>query len=897
AGSEKPIFIHFEEQVERTPEAAAISCGTERISYRELNAKANRLARVLRGKLGSTNELVAIYAVPSIETVIGLLAIMKAGAAYVPIDPGYPADRIRHMLTDAKARVVIGSPVAGADQNQETGGTIFLSADLPTAAGDDTNLPPIAGPNDLVYVIYTSGSTGRPKGSGVYHRGFSNLLQWYLAELEAEAASRTTLLTSLSFDLTQKNVYAPLLVGGELCLPIEGIFDPAAVARLASDRALTWINCTPSMFNALLDVCRAEEYAALRSVEYVVLGGEPITTRELQPWYASENCRGRVINSYGPTECADVAVSHRIEPVELGQRATALTGRPIWNVRTYVVDERLQLRPIGIPGELCIAGIGLGSGYLGKPELTAGKFVACSFEPGGRMYRTGDLAVVQDDGALEFLGRTDQQVKIRGYRIELGEIEAVLRDITGTRDVVVLAHGKTSADRILCAYVATEAIRTEAKFDAVALKNALRMKVPEFMVPGIFVALPRLPLSPNGKIDKNALPVPQSQPLPKIIDEQPKSCVELKLIHIWQSVLGITHIGLHDDFFELGGHSLLSIRLAGAIQSELGLDMRISHVFETRTVSAMATWIENHSMAGVRLLSPQPAADSYPLSRPQLRLWLANQLGTHATAYTMPASYRLKGSLDVHALSLAFTSIIERHEALRTVFRLIEGEPRQIVMATAKAYWTEIDLCGNRQAAEKADEFALLERNRPFDLRNGPLIRGTVVKIDAEDHMFIVTMHHIVSDGWSVRILLQELTRLYNAHAERRLADLPRLGAQYKDYSVWRNKQLDHGDVLAARDYWHKKLKDLATAEYLPIDYPRPLIRSYQCEVALVEASEVQMRQLSTLGMAHKTTLATVLVALAKIALHRWSGQEDIIVGMPIAGREHWQLQGMVGFF
>jgi amino acid adenylation domain-containing protein len=578
---ETPVHRWFEQQAERSPDAYALSRGAVRLRYGELNAAANRLARTLRASGVEPGLLVAVMAERTIEVVVALLAVLKAGAAYVPIDPAYPPERIRYMVEDCGARVVLGSRADLAAL--PAGPTAIPLDDALAGGGDGSNLDPSAGPDALVYVIYTSGSTGRPKGSGVRHRGFANLLRWYAAEIEAQPQARTTLLTSLSFDLTQKNIYAPLVSGGELCLAERAEFDPVPVRELIARRELTWINCTPSMFTALLDVCRANAFEDLRSLRHVVLGGEPINHRELQAWQASPHCRGAVINSYGPTECADVAVSHRIDPAELERRATALTGRPIWNVRTYVVGPQRQLQPIGIPGELCITGVGVGSGYHRQPELTAEKFVSCPFEPGQRMYRTGDVAVVQEDGAIDYLGRADHQVKVRGYRVELEEVAAAVREASGLREVVVTAHSGAdvpSAAAVICAYLVTD-----RPIDVPELEARLRTRLPRYMIPTHFVPLPALPLSPNGKVDRQALPRPG---LVTKTPVAPRNEIETKLAAIWREVLGAPQFGVHDSFFELGGHSLLAMKVGARIRDVFGREVRLQELFTRTTIAELA---------------------------------------------------------------------------------------------------------------------------------------------------------------------------------------------------------------------------------------------------------------------------------------------------------------------
>ncbi len=593
-GGDRPVVHQFEAQVRRTPEAVAVSCGDTQLTYRELDRRANRVAWHLRRHFGVGREPIGIFAEPTVDTVVGLFGILKAGAAYAPIDPNYPLERVCNMVGDAKARLVLG----GAPDCMTIGDVRVVPwAAFCTEPTDE--LPPVAvASDDTIYVIFTSGSTGRPKGSGVYHRGFSNLMAWYLAEIEATAESRTTLLTSLSFDLTQKNIYAPLMVGGELCLSGSANFDPRDAVRLIEERQLAWVNCTPSMFHALLEYCRGDDYRPLRSLRHAVLGGEPIPTDELKAWYASRHCHGTVVNSYGPTECADVAVAHRVERAELETRATALTGRPIGNVRTYVVSERLQLQPIGVPGELCIGGVGVGSGYGGDAALTAAKFIASPFHEGETLYRTGDLFVLHDDGALEFRGRNDHQVKIRGYRVELGEVEAALRDATAAREVVVLvrqAHGGET----LCAYLGgADAL------DLAAVKQVLRRRLPDYMVPTAFVSLPNLPLNPNGKIDRHALPAPE---LPVRTVVLPRTPAETRLVAIWHEVLAQPTLSVDDRFFDVGGNSLLAMKVAVRIKAAFGQELEVRELFANPTIADLALRLDAGT-AGV------PSSASYALA-------------------------------------------------------------------------------------------------------------------------------------------------------------------------------------------------------------------------------------------------------------------------------------------
>lgn len=592
----KCIHELFEERVDLSPDAVAVECNGNRITFRELNNRANKVAWFLRKRGVVPNMFVGISVERSLEMLIGIYGILKAGGAYVPIDPIYPQERLQYMLGAAKIRILLTQQrLIELFKNSPDVDIIRLDSDWTSiSTEDDRNPEPVATADDLIYLIFTSGSTGRPKGAAVYHRGFTNLLLWFVTEFGITHDDRNLLVSSLSFDLTQKNLYAPLICGGRLHLAPTGPYDAQVFSRLIQDYGITLINCTPSAFYPLIESPSDEGLVRLSSMRVVFLGGEPISIPRLRRWMIHPSCRAEVANTYGPTECTDICGSYRMTPENMDQYEFVPLGRPIHNVQLMIVDDNFKPCRIGEAGELCVAGAGIGAGYINDPEMTAAKFVANPFPDiaGAKVYRTGDQARWLPAGVIEFLGRLDHQVKIRGFRIELHEIESVLKIYPDIRDAVVLVRKGLGGDenaRLVC-YVM---LRKEAKTDTEEIRRYLSEHLPDFMIPSIFHILDKFPLSPNGKVDRQAIQlIPEPDlPLPRKPITAPENDLEQRIAEIWIEILGLSHIGMDENFFDVGGNSIQLAQLHSRLLALVEKEFPITDLLVYTTIRAAAAFL------------------------------------------------------------------------------------------------------------------------------------------------------------------------------------------------------------------------------------------------------------------------------------------------------------------
>uniref|UniRef100_UPI003B3A91E7 amino acid adenylation domain-containing protein n=1 Tax=Longimicrobium sp. TaxID=2029185 RepID=UPI003B3A91E7 len=879
----------FQAQAARTPVALAATHGTESVTYAELNARANRLARHLV-RLGVQPEArVGIGLARGIEMLVSMLAVLKAGGAYVPLDPAYPAERLEFTVRDARVGVLLtqeslrgvlpvpdGVRVVSVDAAESVGEIARESAE---------NLDLHVSPRGLGYLIYTSGSTGIPKGVAIEHRSAVVLLSWARELHTAEELGGMLACTSISFDLSVYELFLPLSLGGRVIIVENALALPSAPA---ADQ-VRLLNTVPSAAAALL-----KGGGIPSGVRTVNLAGEPLRTELVDALYA--HGVERVIDLYGPSE--DTTYS-TFTPREAGARATI--GRPIANTRAYVLDARMQPVPAVVPGELYLAGRGLARGYLGRPSLTAERFVPDPFgaEAGGRMYRTGDRVRWTAEGVLEYLGRLDHQVKVRGFRIELGEIEAVLRRHESVADCVVMARGDGGEQRLV-AYVAGE-VETDA------LRAHVRRSLPEYMVPSAFVLLDALPMTANGKLDRKALPAPEyAADADRYV--APRTPMEEVLAGIWAEVLRIERVGVEASFFELGGHSLLATRVVSRIREVLGVEVPLRALFEGPTVAELAGRVEDIRSAGegdaLPPLVPVAREAPLPLSFAQERLWFLHQMEPEDVGYNMHRSSRLRGGFDASALERALTELVRRHETLRTTFHPAEQGAVQVVHPAAPAQLPVVDLTG-LAPQDREQEASRLEREeveRPFDLERGPLLRVTLLRLSGDDHVLLLTVHHIVSDGWSLGILFRELFTLYEGFSRssgqaQPASPLPPLPVQYADFAVWQRGWLQ-GDVLQRQlDWWRERLGGAPPALELPTDRPRPAVASSRGASLMFLVPADVARGLHALARREGATLYMVTHAVLDLLLSRWSGQDDLVVGSPIAGRTQMGTEGLIGFF
>ncbi len=868
----------FEAQVRRTPEAIAVEHEGRQVSYAELNARANRVAHALIGLGVGPDARVGLCAERSVELVIGLLGILKAGGGYVPLDPSYPQDRLAYMLEDSAPVAVL----AQSNTREQLGALSVPVLDLDGPLEEAEHDPQVTGlePHHLAYVIYTSGSTGRPKGVVVEHRNTVNFLAWAARAFPPASLARTLFSTSLNFDLSVFECFAPLTTGGR----IDIVVNVLALGDGTHDVRL--INTVPSALSALLESSGLDP-----AVEVVNVAGEALKRELVERLFAQTQAR-RLYNLYGPSETTTYS-SWVCMDRQTGFQAHI--GRPIANTQIYVLDAYRQPVPLGVTGEIYIGGAGVARGYLNRPELTAERFVVNPFHGEGRerMYRTGDLGRWLPDGSLEYQGRADAQVKLRGFRIELGEIEARLSQCAGVSEAVVaLREDAPGEPRLVAYYVSDEAI------EAQTLREQLQASLPEYMVPAAYVRLERLPLTPNGKLDRKELPAPEGQAYASTAYEAPQGEVEVALAGIWQTLLGVERVGRHDDFFTLGGHSLQAVRLVAQVRTQLGAELGLTELFAQPSLSAVAQAIVRGQGTALPAITVADRGEPLPLSFAQQRLWFLAQMEGGSEAYHIPVGLRLKGELDEEALRRALDRIVARHEALRTRFEVQEGQAVQLIVPADVGLTLEwVDLSTEEASEHQLGLQAEAEARAAFDLEQGPLIRGRLVKLGEQEHVLLITMHHIVSDGWSQGVLARELGMLYEAYRSGGEDPLPALPIQYADYAVWQRRWLEGAELQRQGTYWEQALAGAPTLLSLPTDRARPAQQDYaggSVEVIFDETLSAGLRKLS---QRHGTTLFMTVLAGWSALLSRLSGQEEVVVGSPVANRTRSEVESLIGFF
>ncbi|HEX8276356.1 MAG TPA: amino acid adenylation domain-containing protein, partial [Longimicrobiaceae bacterium] len=879
------LCIHqlFEAQAARTPEAVALLHEHARLTYRELDARANRLARHLLALGVGPEARVGVCLERTPELVVALLGVLKAGAAYVPLDPAYPAERLEFTLRDAGVAVLLTQrSLRGIVPVPDGVRVVALDAAAEEIARESGESPGVAGaPDNLAYLIYTSGSTGTPKGVAIEHRSAVALLAWAAGVYTPEELDGVLAATSVCFDLSVYELFLPLSLGGRIVLVDNALALPHAPA---ADQ-VRLVNTVPSAIAALL-----KSGGIPAGVRTVNLAGEPLRAELVDALYARGGIE-RVYDLYGPSE--DTTYSTWTLRTAGGP---ATIGRPISNTRAYVLDAAMRPAPVGVPGELYLAGLGLARGYLGRPELTAERWVPDAFaaEPGGRLYRTGDRVRWRTDGTLEYLGRLDAQVKVRGFRIELGEVETAVRRVAGVADCVVVAREDAPGDKRLVAYVVggpgAERLRAE-------LKRAL----PEHMVPAAVVALDALPLTPNGKVDRKALPAPEAGAAQERY-LAPRTPTEEVLAGIWADVLRVERVGVHDGFFELGGHSLLATRVVSRVRETLGVELTVRALFAAHTVAELAGAVEELRRAGRPQLPPVVPTDrteAPPLSFAQERLWFLDRMEPGSPAYNIPLAWRLGGALDAAALETALGEIVRRHEALRTTFAERAGTPVQVV-APFRGFALPVEELSAPGAAEREAEVARLaagDAERPFDLAAGPLFRARLLRLAADDHVLLLCMHHVVSDGWSLGVLLRELSVLYAAFRDGRESPLPELPVQYADYAAWQRRHLRAETLDRQLAYWRERLAGAPALLELPTDRPRPAVQSYRGSTEPFALPAALVERLTALGRGEGATLYMTLLAAFQVLLSKYADTEDVVVGSPIAGRTRGETEELIGFF
>ncbi|MCF5572459.1 amino acid adenylation domain-containing protein [Pseudomonas syringae] len=884
---QRELTIHqrIEQQAAQRPDAIAAQVGEQRLSYGELNQRANSLAHYLISLGVRIDDRVAVVARRGLETLVGLLAVLKAGAGYVPVDPAHPDERIAYLLADsAPVAILTQASLLERLQGLSAGETTAPLIDLEHAHWpEQQSNPQVDGLNSshLVYVIYTSGSTGQPKGVMVEHRTLNNLVDWHCRAFDLHAGSHTASVAGFGFDAMAWEVWPALCAGATLHLP------PAEIGNEQLDALLDWWLAQP-LHVAFLPTPVAE-YAFSRDLRHptlrtLLIGGDRLRQFHRDPGFA-------VINNYGPTETTVVATSGPLLP-----NGSLDIGKPIANTAVYLLDDQQRLVPFGIAGELYIGGDGVARGYLNQPQLSAERFLHDPFadQPQARMYRTGDLARWNVDGTLEYLGRNDDQVKIRGVRIELGEIESQFSQLPGIEEALVLAREDQPGQPRLVGYFTERADAPPCTVDQ--LRSALLARLPAYMVPSALVRLDAWPLTANGKVDRRALPVPDRDALSTGEYQAPQGELETALASLWSELLQVERVGRDDRFFELGGHSLLAMRMVSQVRQRLSLELALGELFADSSLSAVARCLAAAGRSQLPAIDVQPRSGPVPLSSAQQRIWFMAQMEDANSAYNISLGLKLSGPLDSRALKRALERIVARHDSLRS--RFSQEDDNAWVQAASVSEIPDIrwqDLRG--QDADALRAVVKEEAAQPFDLRHDLPIRGRLLCLAEDHHVLLLTVHHIVADGWSLGVLTRELTALYQAFSQGLDDPLPALALQYGDYAVWQRHWLDAERLSHQADYWQQALAGAPVLLTLPTDRPRPAHQDYTGASVALNLDARLSADLRTFCQAQSVTPFMLFMGAWAVLLARLSGQEEVVVGMPVANRRRAEIEGLIGLF
>jgi len=905
----QPVQERIAHWARTTPTAPAVFAGGATVTYGGLEARANQLARFLVSLGAGLGERVGICLEGTAERIAAVLAVLKSGAAYVPLDPDYSSDRLGFMAEDCQARLILTSSDLAA-RLPELGRTEARVIELDASTASDRSADSFSAPalpEALAYLVYTSGSTGRPKGVMVRHAGLENAyVGWQESYRLLTDARRHLQMASFSFDVFAGDLVRALCSGGCLVLcPRDFLLDPPALYRLMVEAQVDAAEFVPAVVRGLLDHLR-ESGDDLSFMRLMVVGSDVWSNAEMSAVQRLVGPATRVISSYGVSEATIDSTAFEDEGFVLPAERPVPIGRPFTGTVLRMLGKDSRPVPIGVPGELALAGPNLARGYHGQPALTASRFVP---DPAGgagdRLYRSGDLARFLANGQVEFLGRTDFQVKIRGYRIEPGEIEGVLEELPTVARAAVAPRRRGSGGPVLVAYLVAAG---GAELVPMELRRQLADLLPEYMVPSTFVVLEAMPLTANGKVDRRALPEPDWQ-APELASEHipPEGALEELLAKIWSEILGVERVGRSDSFFDLGGHSLLATQVISRIRRELDREVPLRTLFEAPTLAALAARLQGETgdfgdspPQTVAPLEARPAGmDRVPLSFAQQRLWLIHQLEPESPAYNIPSFLRLEGDLESRFLEQAFVGMATRHEDLRTVFLQGEGEPVQVILPPEPRILPVVDL-GNLEEQDRQrtlEELCRREALRPFDLETGPLLRYWLARLDLQEHVLASCIHHVISDYWSVAVMVREITALYDAGRRGVPPQLPELAVQYADFTLWQRSWLS-GEVLDAQlDYWKAQLEEAPAALDLPTDRPRPPVQLYQGAAEPLQFDRDLQEALQGLSRQQGATLFMVLLAGFQALLKRLTGQTHVSVGSPIANRTRSELEELIGFF
>lgn len=886
---DRPLNLLFEDQVKRTPDACALVFKQQRITYGDLNRRANRLARYIKSQGVGPDALVGICMERGLDPLVATMAVLKAGAAYLPMDSEYPQSRLDFMMRDSGINLLITQDrMAGRLPDLDVK-TLYMDSESGLfASQSEDDLESKADPDNLAYVIYTSGSTGQPNGVMITHRAICNLINATISVMQFREGARALQVCSTSFDGAVLETFSTLLSGGTLYLTSkEERLSSEGLTNLIRREEIEMAVTTPP----ILSLLAAEDVPSLRTI---AVGGERCLSELANRW-----CGDRfLLNIYGPTETTIYCLS---APLRRAVSKDPPIGRQVQNMTAYLLDRHLYPVPMGVPGEIFVSGVGLSRGYLNRPAMTAEKFIPNPFssDPGQRLYRTGDLGRYLPDGQVEFLGRLDNQVKVKGYRMELEEIETVLSQCPGVASAVVLAREGDSGEQELVAYVANDSSRQAMVGD---IRRFLHDRLPNYMIPSSYVLLESMPVTTHGKIDRKALPAPDQ------IDAEmaenftaPRTPVEEMLAGIWAELLNLDQVNIHDNFFDLGGRSLNATQLMSRIRNTFQIELPLDSLFNTPTVEGLAALVEKaRSITPAPPIRPVPRNGPLPLSFAQQRLWFLHQI-TPPDAhdlYNGPLNFRLQGALDVNILERILREIITRHEPLRTSFQSENGQPVQVIEDRAEFSLPITDLRGFPQDEREleASRLATLDAKRPFDLSKAPLMRAELLRLDEQDHILLMTIHHIVFDIWSMGVFVREILALYEAFSENRPSPLPDLRITYADFAQWQRQWLQ-GEVLEKQlNYWRSQLADITEMD-LPADYPRPERPTFKGDLVLFQLPSGLSDDVRRLSRQEGATQFMVLLAAFNTLLYRYTGREDVVTSTAIANRNRSEIEPLIGFF
>jgi amino acid adenylation domain-containing protein len=901
----------FARHAAASPEAPAVTFEGTTISYGALNTRANRLARRLRERGAGRETLVALFLEPSIEMIVAILAVLKAGAAYLPLDPEYPSDRIAFVLEDAAAPLVVATSSL-ASRLPETGAAIVTldgSEGTLIAGLSGEDLEPVAAPENLAYVIYTSGSTGRPKGVLVEHRNVARLFSATDAWYGFGPSDVWVLLHSYAFDFSVWEIWGALASGGRLVIsPLWTTRSPQGLAELVAGEKVTVLNATPSLFVTVQEeLTRAlPDDTALRCV---VFGGEALAPAALTPWYDRfGEAAPTLVNMYGITETT-VHVTYRPLTAADCAAESSPIGVPIPDLSLHLLDPHGTPVPVGVAGELYVGGAGVARGYLNRPELTAERFIDNPFGE-GRLYRTGDVARRLPDGELDFRGRIDDQVKIRGFRIELGEVQGAVREVPGVAETAVLAVDAAPGDTRLVAYVVPSG-SAAGPGDGATLRAAildhLGERLPAYMVPASIMTLERLPLTRNGKTDRKALPAPVWETETVSDSRVPETETELAVAEIWKSVLSVDSVGADDNFFNLGGHSLLAARVVTQTRKRCEVELSVRALFDHPALAAFAGQVDSaktpvaasEEPAGAPADAAEPSAaapaDGAPLSYPQQQLALFDAVDPGNVTYNAALAVRVRGPFDPEALRGAVAQVLARHEVLRTVVEWEEAVPRQVVLAEPEVPFEVVDCAG--ASVDAVQERLQALARRPFDLAHDVILRTVVLTLGPDEHVVLFQTHHIAFDAWAVEILYRELGEAYAATREGRAAQLPELARQYRDFAIYQRERLSGSLLERELDFWRAQLAGAPTILRLPTDRRRPAEPTFVGATFFRRLDRPLTEAIRELCTTSGTSPYMLLMAAFATLLYRRSGEDDILLGGPMANRDHAGFENLIGFF